>query len=336
MKRTYMLFGMTLLLSLFLLTVNTWGAQYISFHSNRTGQTDIYIVDTNGENLRNLTNHPAEDNDATWAPDGRSFAFASNRDGNFDIYIQKFNEAQARRLTHRPEDDPEDDFDPVWAAFSPAWSPDGNWIAFVAGRTEESHIYKIDINGKNLQRLTNLGKHIRNPTWSPDGKSIAFGVIGSGIYVMDADGKNSRQIKIQVNIIAFIFDPAWSPDGKQIACVLVNNGQDIYIMDTDGQNARRVSPLGTWSIQPAWSPDGKWIAYQADDAEIVNPPENPNRERHIFIVSVEGGEPRQITQHPSQDDSPAWVPGSFFSVSPTVDTQATLWGRFKQAERMTQ
>ena len=60
MKRTYMLFGMTFLFSFFLLTVNAWGAPYISFNSNRTGQTDIYIIDTNGKNLRNLTNHPAE------------------------------------------------------------------------------------------------------------------------------------------------------------------------------------------------------------------------------------------------------------------------------------
>ncbi len=329
MKRTYMLLEMTLLFSLFLLTVNAWGAQYISFSSNRTGQSDIYIIDTNGKNLRNLTNHPAEDTGATWAPDGRSFAFASNRDGNYEIYIKKFNEAQARRLTHRPEND----FDPVWSAFSPAWSPDGDWIAFVAKRTGASHIYKIDINGENLQRLTNQGG---SPNWSPDGKSIAFDVFGSGIYVMDADGKNPRQIKIQVNIIAFIFDPAWSPDGKQIACVLVNEGQDIYIMDTDGQNARRISPLGTWSVRPAWSPDGKWIAYQADDAENANPQGNPNAERHIFIVSVEGDEPRQITQDPVRNSSPAWIPGSFFSVSPTVNTQTTLWGRLKQAERMTQ
>ena len=61
MKRTYMLFGMTFLFSFILLTVNTWGAPYISFHSDRTGQSDIYIIDTNGKNLRNLTNHPAGD-----------------------------------------------------------------------------------------------------------------------------------------------------------------------------------------------------------------------------------------------------------------------------------
>ena len=153
---------------------------------------------------------------------------------------------------------------------------------------------------------------------------------------MDADGKNPRQLIDQRHGDGVPSHPAWSPDGKQIACTVLNQGSGIYIMDTDGQNARRVSPLGTWSYNPAWSPDGKWIAYDAFVGEIANPLQNPNAVRHIFIVSVEGGEPRQITQHPGLHYSPAWVPESFFSVSPTVDTQTTLWGRLKQAERMTQ
>ena len=326
MKRTYMLFGMTFLFSFFMLAVNAWGAPYISFHSYRTGQDAIYIIDTNGKNLRNLTNGP--DCCSTWAPDGRSFAFVSDRDGNNEIYIKTFNLAQARRLINHPALD-----------FDPAWSPDGNWITFVSKRIGGYDIYKIDINGENLQRLTNQGDNY-SPAWSPDGQSIAFYSTRNNVldlYVMDADGKNLRQLINPLHRLGLPTprDPAWSPDGKQIACVVGNNGDDIYIVDTDGQNARRLSSLGTWSRNPAWSPDGKWIAYDAYDEPIANPPDNPNAERHIFIVSVEGGEPRQITQHPG-DNSPAWVPESFFSVSPTVDTQTTLWGRLKQAERMTQ
>ena len=328
MKRTYMLFRITFLFSLFMLTVNAWGAPYISFYSSHTGQNDIYIIDTNGKNLRNLTNHPAGDSCTTWAPDGRSFAFESNRDGNSEIYIKTFNVAQARRLTNHPELD-----------YAPAWSPDGNWIAFVSKRTGESHIYKIDINGKNLQRLTNQGGS-SSPTWSPDGQSIAFKSIGNdghGIFVMDADGKHPRQIINPRDVRGSLFTPAWSPDGKQLACaVAIERGIGIYIMDIDGQNARLMSPLGTWSYNPAWSPDGKWIAYDAYDAEIANPWENPLVGKHIFIVSVKEGETRQITQQPRQNACPAWIPGSFFSVSPTVDTQTTLWGRLKQDERMTQ
>ena len=135
MKRTYLFFGMIFLFSFFLLTINAWGAPYISFNSIKIREAgihiDIDIVDTNGKNLRNLTNHPALDCCAAWAPDGRSFAFVSDRDGNTEIYIKTFNVDQVLRLTNHPEGNTD-----------PALSPDGNWIAFMSTRTEVSHIYK--------------------------------------------------------------------------------------------------------------------------------------------------------------------------------------------------
>ena len=79
MKRTHTVLGITLL-NLLLLPLNTWGTPYISFSSNRTGNYDIYIIDTNGKNPRNLTNHPAYDSTATWAPNGRAFAFVARSD----------------------------------------------------------------------------------------------------------------------------------------------------------------------------------------------------------------------------------------------------------------
>ncbi len=331
MKRTHKFFRMTFLFSFFLLIVNTWGASYISFNSIRIRETGIYIgidiIDTNGKNLRNLTDPPESGSSAAWAPDGRSFAFTSSRDGNSEIYIKTFDVAQERRLTNQPGSNS-----------VPAWSPDGNWIAFTSTRTQERHIYKIDINGENLQRLTHQGKYNNNPAWSPDGRSIVFESIGNdglGIYEMDADGKHQRQIINQQHVDGVPSHPVWSPHGSQIACAVDNHnqGSGIYIMDIDGQDLRRVSPLETRIQNPAWSPDGKWIAY---DAEIANHRENSGAVRHIFIVSVEGGEPRQITQRHGQHYSPTWVPESFFSVSPTVDTQTTLWGSLKQAEHITQ
>ncbi|MCE2400635.1 PD40 domain-containing protein [Candidatus Poribacteria bacterium] len=322
MKHIHTVFGITLLFSLFLLAINAWGEPYISFYSNRTGNRDIYIIDTNGENLRNLTNHPASDCCATWAPDGRSFAFMSRRDGKGNIYIMKVGETEARRLTNHPEQDS-----------APAWSPDGKWIAFQSNRTGKSQIYKIDINGKNLQRLTNQGNNY-TPAWSPDGKLIAFYSDQNewgDVYVMDSDGKGVRRIKNEHG--GGSRSPAWSPDGKQIAFDISRQGNGIFIMDVDGGNSRRMSPPLNWSYNPAWSPDDKWIAYEA---EIENPWGNPNVDKNIYIVSVKSGKRLQITHHPGQNGEPAWVPEGFFSVSPTANTKTTLWGRLKQTEPVAQ
>ena len=99
-------------------------------------------------------------------------------------------------------------------------------------------------------------------------------------------------------------------------------------MNAKGQNSRRVSPLETWSRNPAWSPDGRWIAYES---ELESPWGNPNRDANIYLITPNGGgNPRQITKHEAMDYSPAWVPSGFLAVSPTANTQTTLWGKLKQ------
>ncbi len=59
----------------------------IAFASDRDGNWEIYVMNSDGSNARRLTNHPAVDEAPTWSPDGTQLAFASDRDGDFEIYI---------------------------------------------------------------------------------------------------------------------------------------------------------------------------------------------------------------------------------------------------------
>ena len=322
-KHTYFVFAFALALSgnLFVMNLSAQvpGKQYLSFSSLRSGNLEIYVIDTDGNNLRNLTNHPASDHSATWSPNGRSFAYVSHRDGKGEIYVMDLNKNETHRLTNHPAKDN-----------NPAWSPDGKWIAFASNREGDRpgnyDIYKMDANGENLQRLTNEGRYNSAPAWSPDSSSIAFYSIrndDSGIYVMDTDGRNLRKLDTGIS-------PSWSPDGKRITYYnLVWKGRSgIFVMDAKGKNSRRVSPVETWSENPAWSPDGRWIAYQS---ELENPWGNPNRDSNIYLITPDTiGKPRQITHHQAMDFSPAWVPSGFLPVSPTANTQTTLWGKLKQ------
>ena len=340
-----------------LLFIDSWayaaGSQWISFASNRTGNFDIYVVDINGKNLRNLTNHPADEFDPTWSPDGRFLAYASNREGNFDIYVMDMKKKEHHQLTHHLKDD-----------LFPAWSPDGKWIAFSSKRAGNPDIYKTNINGTHLVQLTNRGKNGR-PAWSPDSQWIAFGTYRgdkSNLYVMTSEGRRIRSLAEA----AWLAGCTWSPDGKQIAFgtwerqikpanvfranikdggINLNNlkggvGVNLSIIDINGKNLQKLTQIPPWRPKkllpppplpqisfPTWSPDGDWIAYSISDVAA------PERSAAIHVINIAGkarGEFLQGAGPPWLNLSPAWVPETFFSVSPSPEKQTTLWGRLKQ------
>ena len=172
---------------------------------------DIYVVNIDGSNLINLTNHPAWEDYSDWSPDGTLIAFGTSRDGNAEIYSMNTDGSNPINLTNNSAWDGE-----------PDWSPDGSQIVFVSDRTGARNIYVMDMNGSNQSQLTNYASWTSwpsRPTWSPDGTKIAFNA-DSGtdsyedIFVMDSDGSNLRTI---TNLATSESGPVWSPDGSMIA-----------------------------------------------------------------------------------------------------------------------
>lgn len=357
--RSYVVLGTVLLLSgcpLFITNcADAAGSEWLSFASNRSGNLDIYIMNTNGVGVRRLTTNLVRKNntglpwppDLTWAPDGHFLAYTSNRDGNLKTYIMDTKTREHRRLTDHHESE-----------LYPAWSPDGKWIAYVAGDAGRSHIYKTDVNGAHPIELTDPGYYGR-PAWSPDGKQIAFVSLShdkvgmrNGLYVMNANGKRLRRVADR-NRGLFTSRCAWSPDGKQIAFslyVLQAGRYHLCVIDVDGENFRQLTqgdpivkplkgekqkpvnvPLPRLPLpeiySPAWSPDGKRIVYVYSDTIL-------RQTADIYIIDAKGnkrGTP--LVKKPGIDVSPAWVPEGFLSVSPSAGKLMTLWGELKQTDK---
>ncbi len=262
----------------------------IAFTSNRDGDWEIYVMDADGGNLRNLTNNRADDFAPAWSPDGSQIAFHSNRDGNEEIYVMNANGGNQRNISNATNVSDRE----------PTWSPDGSQIAFWSNPIGTWDIFVMNSDGSNRQRLTTAFADDFAPAWSPDGSQIAFSSNRDGndeIYIINSDGSNERNLagSPQNDLL-----PAWSPDGSQIAFVSERDGNgEIYIMNTDGSNQRNLTNNTTWDTMPYWSPDGRFIVFTA----------NRDDNDEIYVIDADGSNPRRITSDPAADWDATWVDG---------------------------
>jgi len=179
----------------------------IAFATSRDGSdTEIYVADWNGKNMRRLTVNKAVDISPVWNPrTGREIAFTSDRDGSPQLYIMDAEGTNVRRLIEEGGH-----------AVEAAWSTDGQRIAFAwqRSRTSNFDIYVHDLaTGKNTQITQDTGDNER-PSWAPDGRHIAFEASRAGsrqIFSMLLDGTKVRQLTNTGKNTA----PAWSGYIKQ-------------------------------------------------------------------------------------------------------------------------
>ena len=322
---THFLLASVVVLGIAPLMVTVDAQARIAFESDRDGHIinnswayEIYVMDNDGGNQRNLTNNPADDRDPSWSPNGKRIAFVSNRDGHFigdfgityEIYVMDADGGNQRNLTNHPDNDSH-----------PVWSPNGKRIAF--GRRGD--IYVMDTDGGNQQRLTK-DRTNGEPSWSPDSKQIVFVSNRAGnidIFVMGTGGGNQRNLT--ANNARFDGSPSWSPDGKRIAFTSMMNGGDreIYVMDADGGNQRNLTNHPDNDSHPVWSPNGKRIAFVSNRTRDLN--------RDIYVMDADGSNPQNLTNHPNDDEDPAWY-NPILSVAPVGKT-LTIWGQLKQVNR---
>ena len=228
-----------LLLPLMALMVTSHGTAQnfeprIVFASNRDGDSEIYSMDINGNNLLQLTDHPADDGNPAGSPDGRRIVFMSERGLTPDLYVIDRDGNNVIRLTR---DDSREG--------RASWSPDGKKIAFTSFCNKGNcDIFTVNADGGNRIRLTEHEMQDVLPIWSPDGSKIAFvsapnfGALDPRhIFVMNADGKGRRNLTGDTNL-KYNWNPNWSPDGRKIAfqSQRVFEGYDIYVITAEGKN----------------------------------------------------------------------------------------------------
>ncbi len=120
------------------------------------GLSDLFLVNTDGTNLRRLTNDKYADLQPVWSPDGATIAFATDRGPGTDFQTLRFGNMRIATFdvaTGRIDELPGMQ---VGKNVSPQWSPDGQEIAFVSDRDGVSNIFLYDRNDRQVYQLTDL------------------------------------------------------------------------------------------------------------------------------------------------------------------------------------
>jgi len=227
----------------------TWspdGSQ-IAFRSQRDGNDEIYIMNSDGTCQINLTNNPADDWSPAWSPHGTKIAFAHFFEGNSfsDIAVINTDGSGLQRLTSSHGE-------------YPAWSPDGTRIAFASARAGNYEIYVMNADGTAQTRLTNDPAYDMSPVWSPDGTQIAFDTqrdafppqeVGIGpefeIHVINTDGSGDTRLTDNLQEDRF---PAWAPENR----IAFSRNGALFIMNADGSD--QIQLLDSGSFAACWSP----------------------------------------------------------------------------------
>ncbi len=224
----------------------------------------IWVAPVAGGEPRRFTAAPANASQPVWSPDGRWLAFLSEREGDLSgldpqgqqkrgkgkpqIWLLPTDGGEARQLT----------FLEHGVSSAPVWSPDSTQLVFGAqvGPVDEetddgkplpkvrvidrlwyrldgvgfiherrTHLFLLDIAGREPRQLTDGDWDDGDPAWSPDGSQIAFvsnrnedrwRLLGNDVYVLSLkDGQERRLTDATLGCSS----PAWSPDGKTIAFI---------------------------------------------------------------------------------------------------------------------
>ena len=332
MKRTliYVVFGIALLIGAFTFISRGWADErdVLSFVSTTDEDRPIILMNTQGEVLQKLRTEPGHPYTFTWSPDRRSIVYEACWNAKCQIHLMEIS-TNARRHAHRQLTFDGDKNE------LPTWSPNGKWIAFTSDRAGDNDLYRMDIDGENVIRLTKERKSDK-PAWSPNSRWIAF-VSHSTLFVMDAEGGNVRHLGEAGTVST---DCTWSPDGKQIAFITagVEDGRVIFridVIDVNGQNTRQLakSEKGTFIRELVWSPSGKWIAYILTQQKGLAAQLFANGVIHVVdTVGGGGGKPIEATKGIGARYM-SWVPTASLPVSPSTEKQTTYWSRLKQSEK---
>ena len=298
----------------------------ILFTAARDGNYEVYIMNPDGSEQVNLTQHRAQDLEAVWSPTGEKILFVSDRGGVRDLYLMDPDGTNVRRVFKSKIEE--------WRT-KPTWAPDGKQFTYErVNRTQFTVWLYIATLGEQEEALLVEGT---SPSWSPDGTEIACIVKGRLTFI-NVHTQNLKQL-LPKEATAWQRHPSWSVTGDKLAFAwnkkpwppilpgehIPNEWLDaetIYIINRDGTGLQQlVEEAGPYAQYPALSPSGDEVIYTQEVNGFLQ----------IFKVDVNTGIRTQLTHIGVRNLGGDWFdPVYALPVSPQPQLLTTIWGKVKR------
>jgi len=259
----------------------------IYFVSDRTGHKEIWAMDYDGSNQRQISHLGSIALSPRISPDGSRLAFSALTKSGWEIMMYSL---ELNRLVTFPHFG--------GTNLSPAWSGDGTKLAF----SSRSEIVVADASGGNIQHLTTGKGPDVSPVWNRKTNSeIAFVSGRTGlpqIYTMGVDGTNQTRMTDQ----GYAVSPNWSPSGHLLTFAWVRKygpgdpgALDLYLMDIASKQWVQLTHDGGKNDFPSWSPDGRHIVFQS----------NRSGSLQLWSMLADGTKAQQLT-FTGNNSQPNW------------------------------
>jgi len=227
----------------------------IGFVSTRSGSKEIYLVDSDGSNLTQLT----RDSGISVAPrisgDGRKLAYTGYQSGYADVYEINLASGARKRIMKYPGTNS-----------GAAYSPNGDYFAVTLSKDGNPELYVTNQNGDSPRRLTTTAGVESSPTWSPDGREIIYSSDAGGnsmLYRISASGGTPSQIRTGHS---YNTEPHWSPDGKKVVFNVREGGAfQVAMLELASGHVRLLGE----GQNPVWGPDSKHIIYASSGSLVL-------------------------------------------------------------------
>ena len=234
-----------------------------SFLEKGKSKQEVYVMNADGSDVRNLSNHGVASNHPRWSPDGTSLLFVSTKENGPQAWLVSPDGGTPRRLT---------DFS--MGVGDPEWSPDGKHVVFTADVFPDCGADN-DCNQYNDSTMSNgpVQAHVadkmlyRHWTFWKDGKlthTFRFDIDTKSIQ--DLTPGNYDMPSWELGGTGF----ACSPDGKEICVVSCHdaneaetNNKDLWVVPSNGGSPRNITGDNrSYDGNPVYSPDGRYIAHK--------------------------------------------------------------------------